>query len=81
MDHGDPGPQRAVTMVAKVCPGMVPVSPVEPYFLRLRQRLPWWEDNASTQVLHLVKGGVPLGLGLPLKLPIVAQYKTAVEVA
>jgi hypothetical protein len=53
----------------------------EPYFLRLRKALPWWEKHAPKETLALIQEGVHPSFPLPDYLESKKQVKTAQEEA
>jgi len=58
----------------------VPKNP-EPYFLRLRKALPWWEKHAPLSTVKLIQEGVHPSFPLPDYLESKPQFKTAKEEA
>ena len=53
----------------------------EPYFLRLRKALPWWEKHAPRETLALIQEGVHPSFPLPDYLESREQRKSAQEEA
>ena len=53
----------------------------EPYFLRLRKALPWWEKHAPRDTLALIQEGVQPSFPLPVFLESKKQVKSAQEEA
>ena len=53
----------------------------EPYFLKLRKALPWWEKHAPRDTLALIQEGVHPSFPLPEYLESRNQVKSAQEVA
>ena len=73
--------EKEEAMVAKVRPPVLGQdSHSIPYFLRLRQALPWWELHGSPQAVELIRWGVPAPAWIPNHLSHGGQAKSPEEV-
>ena len=73
-----PKEERASAKAAKVQDSSAQkVDP--PYFLRVRNCLPWWELNGSAEAIKLVKEGVPCPQ-MPPVLSVQPQHKSAEDI-
>ena len=63
---------------AKVSPSHLPASSTSPFFRRLKDRITWWNKNASPEVVKNIKYGIAPDWCCP-SLPLLSMQKTAEE--